>query len=81
MEQDFWGKKCIVSPSLITLDMCNLEHEATLVKESGLESLHVDILDGHFSPSMHRFSLLHRRDMRLFSRYLSLHLNPRLNSL
>ncbi|MBO6149425.1 MAG: ribulose-phosphate 3-epimerase [Lachnospiraceae bacterium] len=52
MEQDFWGKKCIVSPSLITLDMCNLEHEAALVKDSGLESLHVDILDGHFSPSM-----------------------------
>lgn len=37
---------------LICLDLCNLEQQAKLVEESGIQMLHVDILDGHFSPSM-----------------------------
>lgn len=52
MNEKIWEKSCIVSPSLITLDMCNLEQQAKLVEESGIGMLHVDILDGHFSPSM-----------------------------
>lgn len=47
-----WKEKCVLSPSLICLDMCNLESQARLLEESGVELLHVDILDGHFSPSM-----------------------------
>ncbi len=50
--QDIWSKKYHVSPSLITLDMCNLEQQCRMVEKSGLEMIHVDILDGHFSPSM-----------------------------
>jgi len=34
------------------LDMCNLESQAKLLEQSGIELMHVDILDGHFSPSM-----------------------------
>ena len=49
---DIWQKKCIISPSLICLDLCNLESQVRLVEESGIGMLHVDILDGHFSPSM-----------------------------
>ena len=49
---DIWNEKCIISPSLITLDMCNLEQQVRILKEGGVEMLHVDILDGHFSPSM-----------------------------
>ena len=49
---DIWNRKCILSPSLITLDMCNLQQQVGLVKEGGVDMLHVDILDGHFSPSM-----------------------------
>ncbi len=45
-------QKCIISPSLICLDMCNLESQARVLEKSGIEVLHVDILDGHFSPSM-----------------------------
>lgn len=41
-----------VFPSLICLDMCNLESQVKLLEKSGIEMLHVDILDGHFSPSM-----------------------------
>ena len=50
---DIWQEKCILSPSLISVcDMCNLEHSVHQLEEAGIEMLHVDILDGHFSPSM-----------------------------
>ncbi len=52
MSTGIWNEKCVVSPSLICLDMCNLESQAKLLEQSGIELLHVDILDGHFSPSM-----------------------------
>jgi ribulose-phosphate 3-epimerase len=45
-------EKCIFSPSLICLDMCNLERQVKELEASGIRMLHVDILDGHFSPSM-----------------------------
>ena len=47
-----WDQQCIISPSLICLDLCNLEQQVNLVKACGVTMLHVDILDGHFSPSM-----------------------------
>lgn len=52
MNQDIWQQKCIISPSLITLDMCNLESQVKHLEAAGIGMLHVDILDGHFSPSM-----------------------------
>lgn len=52
MNASIWNEKCIVSPSLICLDMCNLESQIRILEQSGVEMLHVDILDGHFSPSM-----------------------------
>ncbi len=52
MKNEVWKKSCSLSPSLITLDMCNLESQMKIVEESGIEMLHIDILDGHFSPSM-----------------------------
>lgn len=52
MNENVWKKSCHISPSLITLDMCNLEQQCRMVEEAGLTMLHVDILDGHFSPSM-----------------------------
>lgn len=42
----------IISPSLICADLCNLESEVKLLESAGLKSLHVDIIDPHFSPSM-----------------------------
>ena len=32
--------------------MCNLEREVKTLEKAGIKMLHVDILDGHFSPSM-----------------------------
>ena len=52
MNSNIWNEKCIISPSLICLDMCNLESQARLLEQCGVRLLHVDILDGHFSPSM-----------------------------
>ncbi len=50
--EEVWNKKCIISPSLICLDMLHLEDQIRQLEDSGIEMLHVDILDGHFSPSM-----------------------------
>lgn len=47
-----WQQPCIISPSLICFDMCNLEQQVRLLEQAGIGMLHVDILDGHFSPSM-----------------------------
>lgn len=52
MISSVWGKKYHISPSLITLDLCNLEQQCRMISEAGLDMLHVDILDGLFSPSM-----------------------------
>jgi ribulose-phosphate 3-epimerase len=45
-------KDIVISPSLICADLCNLEKEVALLKNAGMQSLHVDIIDPHFSPSM-----------------------------
>lgn len=47
-----WNEKCVISPSLICLDLCNLESQVRVLERNGVTMLHVDILDGHFSPSM-----------------------------
>lgn len=52
MNSEVWNKKCMISPSLITLDMCNLESQVKELEDAGIEMLHVDLLDGYFSPSM-----------------------------
>ena len=38
--------------SLICLDQCNLESEVRRLEALGMTTLHIDILDGAFSPSM-----------------------------
>lgn len=50
--KEIWNESCILSPSLICLDMCNLEREVKTLEKAGIKMLHVDILNGHFSPSM-----------------------------
>lgn len=45
-------RKTIISPSLICTDLCNLEREVIRLETLGCEMLHVDLLDGRFSPSM-----------------------------
>ena len=53
MREAIFNEKCIISPSLISVcDLCNLEGSVRQLEQAGIEMLHVDILDGHFSPSM-----------------------------
>lgn len=42
----------VISPSVICADLCNLLYDVKKIEELGIRSLHVDFLDGHFSPSM-----------------------------
>lgn len=50
---DVWGQPMLFAPSLISCcDLCNLEASARRLEAMGAPLLHVDILDGHFSPSM-----------------------------
>lgn len=50
--KNVWDEKMIISPSLICLDMLHLEEQIREIEKSEIRMLHVDILDGHFSPSM-----------------------------
>ena len=52
MPHPIWEKNCLIAPSLIALDHCNFEQQVRLVEQGGIDLLHIDILDGHFSPSL-----------------------------
>lgn len=52
MDNKIWDKKILYTASLITLDMCNLESQVKILTDNNMDLLHVDILDGYFSPSM-----------------------------
>lgn len=52
MNNNIWDKKILFTASLITLDMCNLESQVKILTDNNMDLLHVDILDGYFSPSM-----------------------------
>ncbi|NQU64291.1 MAG: ribulose-phosphate 3-epimerase [SAR324 cluster bacterium] len=41
-----------ITPSLICMDFCNLEQNIRRLEAEGLELLHIDLLDAHFSSSM-----------------------------
>lgn len=51
-EIDIWRSPCLIAPSLICFDLCNLEQQVHMLEKQNVDVLHVDILDGHFSPSM-----------------------------
>lgn len=39
-------------PSVIGCDLCNLEREVNRLEQAGYRALHMDVLDGHYSPSL-----------------------------
>lgn len=45
-------KKIMISPSVMCADLVNLEASIKELEEIGVDSLHIDIIDGLFSPSM-----------------------------
>ena len=48
----FNKKNTQIAPSLITLDMLRILDNVKELEHAGSKLIHVDILDGHFSPSM-----------------------------
>lgn len=45
-------KHITIAPSIMCADLCNLEKSVREIEEAGLDTLHIDIIDGAFSPSM-----------------------------
>lgn len=41
-----------VSPSILSADFANMEQDLKMLKESGAEYIHIDIMDGHFVPNL-----------------------------
>lgn len=41
-----------ISPSLICMDLCDLKNETNSLSRLGIRMLHIDIIDGIFSPDM-----------------------------
>ena len=41
-----------IAPSAICMDLCNIERSVRELETAGCDMLHVDLLDGYFSPSM-----------------------------
>lgn len=42
----------IITPSIMCADLCNLETSVQEIRRVGFKTLHIDMIDGHFSPSM-----------------------------
>lgn len=45
-------KEILISPSVICADMCNLEKDIRELEKNNIKMLHIDFIDGEFSPSM-----------------------------
>ena len=41
-----------VSPSILSADFANMERDLQMLKDSGAEYIHIDIMDGHFVPNL-----------------------------
>ena len=41
-----------LAPSILSADFANLEKELKLVEESGVDMIHIDVMDGRFVPSI-----------------------------
>ena len=51
-EEEINMKKIVISPSVMCADLVNLEKSIKELEEVGIDTLHIDIIDGLFSPSM-----------------------------
>ena len=52
MDNNIKNNSFILTPSLICLNMLKLKEQIAILEGLGVTSIHIDILDGYFSPSM-----------------------------
>jgi ribulose-phosphate 3-epimerase len=50
--EHFKGIRPAILPSLLLCDFSNLKREVERLEESGVEALHLDVMDGHFVPNL-----------------------------
>jgi ribulose-phosphate 3-epimerase len=45
-------KKIIIAPSILSADFAALKRNLKMIEESGVEWVHIDVMDGHFVPNI-----------------------------
>ena len=45
-------KKAYISPSLMCVDLMNVQKDIEDLEEAGVDYLHVDMMDNHFVPNI-----------------------------
>ncbi|NLM16886.1 MAG: ribulose-phosphate 3-epimerase [Candidatus Riflebacteria bacterium] len=45
-------KNILIAPSILSADFSNMASELAVIKDSGADWIHVDVMDGHFVPNM-----------------------------